>query len=146
MRLTKEDAEEVRSLRVALDRLAIPLAVRHATDADIEALGDALDHLRTIGQRPTVQELAEFEVRFRDLLYRAAGHKRLSAAWRALRSQVFLLLVSQIAQKPASREGLLDHHTALLNTMRSRNEQAALAMLEDHIVGPSPQPSGAERM
>ena len=140
-RLTSDDEEEVRSLRLAIERLAIELAVRRATEADIGALGDEVDRLRTAGQRPTMQELAEFEVRFDDLLYRAARHKRLDAAWRTLRSQVFLLLASRSVSKQRTREALIDRHTALLNAVRTRNEQAALETIEKGIVGAGPQPS-----
>ncbi len=144
VRLTKDDEEEVRSLCSAIERLAIQLAVRHATEADIDALGDEVDRLRTTGRRPTAQELAEFEVRFYDLLYRAARHKRIYASWRALRSQLFLLLSSRSADKQGSREALLGRHTGLLNAVRSRNEQAALAIVEENIVESGLLPSEPE--
>jgi DNA-binding GntR family transcriptional regulator len=146
VRLTREDEEEVRSLRLVIERLAVQLAVQHATEADIDALKDEIDRLRGAGPRPTVQELAEFEVRFDDLLFSAARHKRLSASWRALRSQLFLLLASRSADRLATRDALLDRHTALLGAVRSRNEQAALTLVGAGTVGPAAQPSVSEEI
>ncbi len=145
VRFTKEDAEEVRSLRSALDRLAIQLAVRQAKEPDLEVLGEEVDRLRTIRERPTALELAEFEVRFCDLVYGATRHARLSASWQALRSQVVLLLLSQIGDRPATREMLLNRHAAVLSAIRTSNEQAALAAIDHHLDGPpSPPPEPEE--
>lgn len=143
-RLSKEDEEEVRSLGLAIERLAVQLAVRRATDEDFDGLRDEIERIRTpLGQRATVQEIADFEVRFHDLLYCAARHKRLLRFWSALRFQIHALLLSRTPDKLRSREGLIDRHTAILNALRSRNEQAAVAAIEEDAVGFGALPSAS---
>jgi DNA-binding GntR family transcriptional regulator len=135
-RLSEEDEQEVRSLRLALERLATQLVVRHASDDDLAALARELDRLRaTMAERIAAQEIAEFEIRFHDLLYRISGHKRLYRSWLALRSQVHVLLLSRNADRPRIREVVIDRHAALLIALRARDEQGAVAALEEHLSG-----------
>jgi DNA-binding GntR family transcriptional regulator len=143
-RLSKEDEEEVRNLRLALERLAAQLAVRHATDEDLDALRDEIERVRTgFGQRTTVQEIADFEIRFHDALYRIARHKRLYKAWLDLRSQIYILLLSRNVDRPGIRDVVIDRHTALLNAIRSRDALAAIAAIEEHVFGFMSPPAGS---
>jgi DNA-binding GntR family transcriptional regulator len=143
-RLSAEDEEEVRSLRLALERLAAQLVVRHASDDDLSALGRELDRVRAaMAERITVQEVAEFEIRFHDLLHRIGGHKRLYRSWLALRSQVHVLLLSRNVDRPRLREVVIDRHAAVLIALRSRDERAAAAAIEEHLFGFTASPQQA---
>ena len=84
-RLSRADLEEVYSLRLALERLAVVLAARHGTEADFATLDDVLHEFRgTDSSQPlTEQEAADQDVRFHDAIYRAAHHERLYVAWSA---------------------------------------------------------------
>ena len=140
-RLSAEDEEEVRSLRLAIERLAVQLVVRHATDEDLDALKDEIERLNSaFEQQTTVQTIANFEIRFHDLLYRAARHKRLYISWLTLRSQVHVLLLSRNVDKPGIRNVVIDRHMALLGALRSRDEVAAVAGIEEHVFGFSKPP------
>jgi DNA-binding GntR family transcriptional regulator len=135
-RLSAEDEEEVRSLRLAIERLAVQLVVRHATDADLDALQREVEHLNSIfAQQSTVQAIADFEIRFHDLLYRAARHQRLYTSWLGLRSQVHILLLSRNVDTPGIRNVVIDRHMALLGALRSRDELVAIAATEEHVFG-----------
>jgi DNA-binding GntR family transcriptional regulator len=141
-RLSREDEEEVKSLRLALERLAVQLVVQRASDEELAALEGEIERLKAaFGQRTTVQEIADFEIRFHDLLYRAGRHRRLYQSWSALRSQVHILLLSRIVDKPGIRDVVINRHTAVLDALRSRNEQAAVAIIEEHVFGIRNSPS-----
>jgi DNA-binding GntR family transcriptional regulator len=135
-RLSREDEEEVKSLRLALERLAVQLVVRHASVEDLAALEGEIERLRAVfGKRTNVQDIAEFEIRFHDLLYQASRHRRLCQSWSALRSQAHILHLSRNVDQPGIRDVIIKRHTALLNALRSRDEQAALAIIEEHVFG-----------
>src|SRR5947209_19844623 len=62
-RLTREDAEEIYSLRRVLERLAVQRAVAHITPAQIEAMQRIVDMMRVATERRmTEQEAAEVHV------------------------------------------------------------------------------------
>src|SRR6187549_3127037 len=86
-RLSRGDLEEVYSLRLALERLAVAQAARHGTEADFTLLDDILHEFRgTDSSQPlTEQEAADQDVRFHDAIYLAAHHERLYAAWSSIR-------------------------------------------------------------
>jgi DNA-binding GntR family transcriptional regulator len=135
-RLSQDDAEEVKSLRLALERLAVQMAIYRCDENDLVEMEREIAHLRSgMSPRTTVQEIAEFEVRFHDRLYRAARHKRLYQAWSALRAQVHIMLLSRNVDEPGIRDVVIHRHAALLDALRARDNALAIARIEDHIFG-----------
>lgn len=135
-RLSAADEEEVRTLRLALERLAVQLVIRRASDQDLARLDAEIDRLREdMAERATVPGIAEFEIRFHDRLYRQSGHERLYRSWEALRSQVHTLFLSRNVERPQIREVVIERHAALVAALRSRDERAALAAIEAHVFG-----------
>ena len=135
-RLSRPDADEVYSLRLALERLAVQRAVRSATDADFLALEEVIGAFQAAFERePTEQEIAGLDVRFHDLIYRAARHQRLYDCWANLRSQIFLFLLSRNIANPDFREVTVQSHQDLLDALRSRDEARAAQEIELHLLG-----------
>jgi DNA-binding GntR family transcriptional regulator len=135
-RLSREDAEEVKSLRLALERLAVQLIVRSAGEEVLVALDQMVQNLKSADtHRITVREIAEFEIQFHDLLYRSTGHGRLYQAWSSLRSQVHTLLLSRNVDDPGIRDVVIHRHGLVMDALRSRDENVALAVIEAHVFG-----------
>jgi DNA-binding GntR family transcriptional regulator len=134
-RLARSDLEEVYSLRLALERLAVVQAVRHGTEADFATLDDILHEFRgTDSTQPlTEQEAADQDVRFHDAIYRAAHHERLYAAWNGIRSQVYVLLLARNVAGPDFREDTYFGHLELAYLIRARNEERVLKAIESHL-------------
>lgn len=135
-RLSQADAEEVYSLRLALERLAVQRAVVSATETDFAAMEDILDAFRSasVGE-PTAKEIADLDVRFHDLIYRAAHHQRLYDCWANLRSQTFLFLLSRNVANADFREVTVQSHKDLLDILRSRDPVRAGIEIENHLLG-----------
>jgi DNA-binding GntR family transcriptional regulator len=134
-RLSRTDLEEVYSLRLALERLAVVLAVRHGTEADFAILDDVLHEFRgTASSQPlTEQEAADQDVRFHDAIYRAAHHERLYVAWNSIRSQVYVLLLARNVAGPDFREDTYFGHLELAYLIRARNEERVVTAIENHL-------------
>ncbi len=135
-RLSRPDAEEVYSLRLALERLAVQRAVRSATDADFAAMQDVIEAFQAAFERePTEQEIAGLDVRFHDLIYRAARHQRLYDCWANLRSQIFLFLLSRNIANPTSvRSRCKATRTSSTRCTRA-DEARADQEIESHLLG-----------
>ena len=135
-RLSRPDAEEVYSLRLALERLAMKQAVQHATDEDFAAMDGVLDAFRAaFASGPTEAVIAELDVRFHDLIYRAAHHQRLYDCWANLRAQIYIFLLSRNVANPDFRVVTVQSHQELLDILRARDEARALQAIEDHLLG-----------
>jgi DNA-binding GntR family transcriptional regulator len=135
-RLSRADLEDVYSLRLALERLAVLQATRYATDEDFVAMEAVLEAFNVaLSHDPSEKDVAELDVRFHDLIYQAARHQRLYDCWVNLKSQIYIFLLSRNVADPDFREITVKSHAALLEALRSRNEMRATTEIEDHLRG-----------
>jgi len=134
-RLSRGDLDEVYSLRLALERLAVVEAARHGTEAEFRLLDEILHEFRgTDSSQPlTEQEAADQDVRFHDAIYRAAHHERLYVAWSSIRSQVYVLLLARNVAGPDFREDTYFGHLELAYLIRARNEERVVKAIENHL-------------
>src|SRR5690242_7991024 len=87
--LSRRDLEEVYTIRLALERLAVQYAVHAATAEDFAAMEANTAALNgALARGITEQEAATLDVSFHDLLYQASRHRHVQQAWAAIRSQV----------------------------------------------------------
>ena len=135
-RLTREDAEEIYSLRVVLERLAVRRALRQATPAQLDALQRVVDTMTACTERGiTEQEAAELDVEFHELLYQASDHRRLYECWVNLRRQIHILLLSRNVANADFRTITGSAHQLILDALRGGDEVRAVAVIEDHLRG-----------
>lgn len=131
---TEEDLEEVYSLRVAIERLAVRWAAERATEEDLKQVQAMLDEFRFALEGPVEEhEAAELDVRFHDAIYRAAHHRRLYALWSSLRPQVRVFLLRRNIANPDWRPLMVSGHQEILDTLRARDAAAAMNCIADHL-------------
>ncbi|MEO6064037.1 MAG: GntR family transcriptional regulator, partial [Thermoflexales bacterium] len=135
-RLSREDLDEVYSLRRSLERLAMREAIRKA-DVDhlgqMSALVDEMVASSAISITP--QLAADLDIRFHEALVESTGHKRLIRTWMDLRPQIHLFLLSRTVANPDFREYLVRSHTDILNSIKERDEARAVTIIDDHLKG-----------
>ncbi len=118
----------------ALERLAVERASELATEDDFAAIDAILHEFRESRPRVlTEQEAADQDVRFHDAIYRASHHTRLYAAWAALRSQVYVLLLARNVANPDFRELTYKGHLELAYLIRARDHVRAGQAIEAHL-------------
>lgn len=134
-RLSRNDLDEVYSLRVALEQLAMVQALYNAEPGDLEALDAVLAAMQdAVARGLTVQEAADLDIAFHDLLYRAAHHERLYDAWANLKSQVYVFLLSRNLADPDFKGQLtIQGHAQVLDALRGRDEAHALETIQEHL-------------
>jgi DNA-binding GntR family transcriptional regulator len=135
-RLSRRDLEDVYSLRLALEQLAIQRATRYATDQDFAAMEAVLAAFDVaLSRGPSEKEVAELDVRFHDLIYQAARHQRLYDCWANLKSQIYIFLLSRNVVDPDFRAVTVKSHSDLLEAIRARDEARAMIEIEAHLRG-----------
>ncbi len=133
-RLSQQDAEEVYSLRLALERLAVQRTVRLATPEDFAAMESVLVRMTEATEHGiSAQEAAELDTQFHSLLYAAAHHSRLQECWATLQPQIYVFLLSRKVDSPDLPKITVTIHTALLEALRARDEQASIQIIEKHL-------------
>ena len=134
--LSRSDLEEVYSLRLALERLAMQRAVQFATEQDFAAMEVVLEEFdAALSRGPSEKEVAELDIRFHDLIYQAARHQRLYDCWANLRSQIYIFLLSRNVANPDFREITVKSHADLLDALRTRDEARVTVVIEEHLRG-----------
>lgn len=134
--LSSQDLEEVYTLRVAIERLAVQRVARLATEAQLDELQAVVDTMAAHDARGvTEQEAADLDLRFHDLVYLASQHRRLNESWGNLRPQVHILLLNRNVAREDFREFLVRGHQWIVDALRGRDEERAVATVEDHLRG-----------
>lgn len=136
--LSAQDLEEVYTLRLAVERLAMQRVARLATAEQVAGLQAVVDLMAAADSGPegiTERDAADFDLRFHDLVYAASNHRRLSEVWANLRPQVHILLLNRNVAKEDFREFLVKGHQWIVDALRDRDEDRATRTIEDHLRG-----------
>jgi DNA-binding GntR family transcriptional regulator len=134
-RLSRRDLEEVYSMRLAHEQVAMQWAATQATEADFTEMEAAVRRLAVaFRKRITVQQAAQYDLAFHDLVYAAARHKRLQRAWAELRPQVYLFLLARRYVGTAEFASLMvEQHAALIQVLRAHDVGLAREEAERHV-------------
>jgi DNA-binding GntR family transcriptional regulator len=134
-RLAREDAQEIYTLRLAIERLAIQLAARHAQPDHLAEMQTIINAMTAFSrQGVTEQEAAKLDVDFHDVIYRAAQHKRVYQVWKDIRPQIYIFLLSRNVAHTGFLADAARSHQALLDVIQRRDEAEAVTAIEQHLL------------
>jgi len=135
-RLAREDLDEVYTLRVAIERLAVQRFIANATDADFNNLQGVVNRIEELIRRGiTEQDAAELDLQFHDIIYLAGKHRRLYDIWATLKPQIHVLLLNRNVADDDFRDMVVSSHQVILDAMRNRDEELAIELTMDHLLG-----------
>lgn len=134
--LSRDDLEELYTLRLAIEELAIRRAAEAADPTTTEQMRALIDGMReAIGRGITEQQAAELDLDFHDLIYEAASHRRLKDTWTNMRPQIHVLLLNRNVADIDFREMLVTSHEDLLVGIERADPDHAAATLREHLGG-----------
>jgi DNA-binding GntR family transcriptional regulator len=132
-RLTREDFDEVYSLRLGLEQVAMQYAIRNATHVDMDEMQNVVyTMIRQVNTGITEKRAADLDLQFHDLLYRTSRHKRLQACWADLRPQIYIFLLSRNVADQDFRTQMIGHQE-IVDVIRAGDEEAAMKCIRQHI-------------
>jgi len=134
-RLTTQDLEEIHSLRVALETLALDYAIKRATDEQVDELDKLVQAMSVQAKREyTPFDATDLDLEFHHTLCRISGHKRVLAAWEALNPQIRMLLLSHRTLQPADfRQRAVEWHRQLAAAVRNGDAKSARTLMQKHL-------------
>jgi DNA-binding GntR family transcriptional regulator len=130
--LTARDAEEIYSVRAALEGLATRSA---AGNVDLAALSELVDQMaRGLRAGVASEELLAVDIEFHDTIYQASGNRRLREAWLAVRSQVYLFQLTRIRLGHDNyRAVVVDEHREIVTLIEAGDTDAITRFAEEHV-------------
>jgi DNA-binding GntR family transcriptional regulator len=127
--LSRQDVEEICSLRLPLEILAVQQAIQHGTGDHWAQLAA---NVRETDKARSPDQLATLDLQFHDTLMRAAGHGRLLNTWLGLRSQIRLLMMRRNLSDAESHRATVHCHKELLLAIQARDLARAIELVKAH--------------
>jgi DNA-binding GntR family transcriptional regulator len=128
----EEIADVLVPIRLTLETFAFRKALPLLTDDDFEALGQLVARMRAAAERGDLDELAEDDVRFHELVIERSGQPHCLQIWRLIEPRVRAYFRRDApAHSPA--EEIADEHDRLLKALMTRDEAGLVDTLTEHI-------------
>jgi DNA-binding GntR family transcriptional regulator len=131
---SREDIEELMSLRAAIEKLAIRLAIEKADEKELEALEAIVARMeKCVKKSPSdIEGASNADYDFHKQICAMARHKRLMEVWDSMAAQASVAILS-INQAFSVSAGFIRGHKGLLAAIRSGDADKAEKAIEDHI-------------
>jgi DNA-binding GntR family transcriptional regulator len=99
-KVSKSDVREVAQLRVALESMAIELAIPNFTPSDNDILQSIVMQMEGASERGDTHRLVDLDLRFHSELWRIAGNSRLEQILEIIKIQVnYFMFVTRVEDK-----------------------------------------------
>lgn len=132
--ITEKDLNDVLEVRLGLEELAVKLACERITEEELRSLYQASRSFEKLLETETddLQELAQADVAFHDVIYQATNNERLIQLLNNLREQMYRYRIEYL-KDVKSRRSLVEEHDALCERMKKRDLEGAQKMIREHI-------------
>lgn len=135
---SKQDLEEIYSMRSVLEVLAIEWACKNATAKDIADMEAILkEYSKLSDKQRTPKEVSRIDLEFHSVLFRAAHHDRLLKIWEVLRSQIHAMLVYTWSKTQKNNKAFLPlwgpDHQKLLDSIKGKRTSEAKKEVHAHV-------------
>ena len=129
---SEKDIIDTFRIRLALEKLAIELAVEGITDSEIDELQKVLDEERVSIEAGQLEAMVDKDVEFHDVIYRVSGNQRLIQIMGNLREQISRFRFVSLGGQGRGKEVLVEHGR-IVDAFRKRDLKLALEGTEEHI-------------
>ena len=131
------DIQELYTLRSIIEVFAVRLAVERATDADFARLEAIVQAMQTAALTETLDQVSNLDMQFHRTLYEISGHKLLLQTWHGLEQKVRFIMALRHQGLYRRILQVVKTHQPLLEALRERNANLAVALIEEHILSSS---------
>jgi len=132
--VSQEEVEEVLvPVRLVLERAAFRKAASLLTGSDLKTLDRMVSEMRRAAESEDLEQLAELDVRFHDLVISRAGQPHCEQIWRSIAPRVKAYFFRDAVRRDPPAY-FADEHQVLLDAVRSKDEAHLLGVLEEHIL------------
>ena len=130
--ITEKDLKDVLEVRMGLEELAVKFACQRITEEQLDNLYHASRKFEEAVKREDLTELAQADVDFHDLIYKATGNERLVQLLNNIREQMDRYRVEYLKEEEI-RGSLVQEHDTLLEKLSQRDLEGAKQVTQSHI-------------
>ena len=127
----KEISDQVEVL-LALEKLAAELACRNATESDLANIQSLLDYMAAHFEDTDPLDMFETDMAFHSAIATASHNDVIVSMHRTLMERLWRARYLA-ARKSRNRDRVISHHSAIVDALRARNGDAAIAAIERHL-------------
>ena len=130
--ITEKNLRDVLEVRRALEELSVQLACERITPELLRELEKAAEEFRKVLKGKDITEIAEADVRFHDVIYKAADNDRLTQLLSNLGEQMYRYRVEYL-KNPEVFGQLLKEHEEIISHIRKGEKEQAVRIMCVHI-------------
>jgi DNA-binding GntR family transcriptional regulator len=132
--MTAEDVEEIHSLRLTLELLALRYTCAGRSDSIIAALERSVETLRkSLAAGANLEEAVEIDLEFHEEIVRASGHGRLYKLWLSIKPQIGFLIFTKNIHSVFNFAGGADQHEELVRAIAAKDYAKSEKILREHL-------------
>jgi DNA-binding GntR family transcriptional regulator len=128
----EEVAEVLVPIRLTIESFAFRKAMPLLTEDDFEALAGIVQRMRAAGARGDLEQLAEDDVRFHELVIERSAQPHCLQIWRSIEPRVRAYFRRDAPAHPRADE-LAEEHQELLDALAAGDEAQLIETLTRHI-------------
>jgi DNA-binding GntR family transcriptional regulator len=130
--ISQKDVEDIYAIRQLVEGLAARWAAERLTPHEIKELQKIFELMEFYAQKHDVEEVAELDNRFHQLIYESTGSKILYLTLRNLHQYVQMARLKSLSMANRLPQTLAEHH-AILEAFMSKDPEAAEKALTNHV-------------
>jgi DNA-binding GntR family transcriptional regulator len=129
-----DDVEEVCSLRLSLELLALRYAMERAQEEDFRRCLTAVDaQHESFKEEFSLQQSVDLDLRFHEEFVKSSRHNRVISMWQSIKPQIWFLIFSRNAFAVENFEESERSHRQLIEDIKSRSVESARQNLQTHL-------------
>ena len=130
--ISLQELRDVLEIRKSLEVLATERACEKMDEGEMDTLRKAEERFADAVRGADPTELAEADVAFHDVIYAAAGNKKLLSILSHLREQMYRFRLEYLKQ-PDTISRLVEEHRAILHAVEQKDAKKAKTLIIAHI-------------
>lgn len=130
--ITEKSLRDVLEVRKALEELAVQLTCDKITKEQIRELEEAAEEFKRILESSDVTEIAEADVHFHDIIYKATDNQRLIQLLNNLGEQMYRYRVEYL-KNPEAYPQLVAEHEEIIRHIERKEKEKATEIVCKHI-------------
>jgi DNA-binding GntR family transcriptional regulator len=132
-RVSREEVEETFGIRAALESYAAYMATAHITDIFIRSLKDNIRESNKALNEGEIEKLTELNAQFHEMLYKAAGSKKLYKLINTFRDYIARYRKPLFSTKSGGLASLKDHER-MVDAMQKGDREKVEKIIKKHIL------------
>lgn len=131
-KMTEKDMEDVLQVRDALDELAASIACEQITTGELEELKRTMREFEESTKTGDVKRIAEVDVKFHDIIYKATRNPKLENILNNLREQMYRYRVEYLKDEK-NFPVLIKEHSEIVDGLAKKNKEKVIAAMHKHV-------------